>query len=120
MGRHAFAHDAVVAMQPGCSPNAVGGAIALALCGSWDHDPPCRLAPHYVTNQQAGEMTTVRVVFATEPVNERRVGALIGEALASGRLPAPDGRVAQWQLRSASAGVVRAEEGDLAADLIAH
>jgi hypothetical protein len=52
--------------------------------------------------------------------NEQRVRALIGEALATGRLTVPAGGVAQWQLRSASAGVLRADEEDLAADLIAH
>jgi hypothetical protein len=52
--------------------------------------------------------------------NEQRVRALIGEALATGRLTVPVGGVAQWQLRSASAGVLRADEEDLAADLIAH
>jgi hypothetical protein len=48
------------------------------------------------------------------------VRALIGEALATGRLTVPEGGVAQWQLRSASAGVLRADEEDLATDLIAH
>ena len=50
MARKAFAHDAVVAMQQDDSPNALGGAITKALCGGWDHPPPCPLAPHYVTN----------------------------------------------------------------------
>jgi hypothetical protein len=60
------------------------------------------------------------VVFATEPSNERRVRVLIGEALAAGQLTVPDGGVAHWELRSSSPGVLRADEQDLAADLIAH
>jgi hypothetical protein len=120
MTRKAFAHDAVVAMRDGDSPNALGGAIAKALCGGWDHQPPCPLAPHYVSNVPAGETVAVRVVFATEPVDEQRVRALIGDALATGQLTVPDGGVAQWELHSASAGVLRADEEDLAADLIAH
>jgi hypothetical protein len=120
MGRQAFAHDAVVAMQPGCSSNAVGGAVTLALCGSWDHAPPCRLAPHYVTATRTGENTTVRVLFATEPVNERRVRALIGQALAGGRLQDPDGRVATWRLQAQSEGEIRADEEDHAGQLVAH
>jgi hypothetical protein len=118
--RTAFAHDAVVAMRTGDSPNALGGAIAEALCGGWDHQPPCPLAPHYVSSTAVGETVTVRVVFATEPGNEQRVRTLIGEALAAGRLTVPDGGVAKWDLRSSSAGVLRADEERLAADLIAH
>ena len=120
MARKAFAHDAVVAMHHDDSPNALGGAITKALCGGWDHPPPCPLAPHYVTNVAEGETVTLRVLFATEPANEQRVRSLIGEALATGELTVPDGGVAHWQLRSASPGSVRADEQDLAADLIAH
>jgi hypothetical protein len=120
LGRKAFAHDAVVAMRDSDSPDAVGGAIANALCGGWDHQPPCPLAPHYVSSAAVGDTVSIRVVFATEPANEQRVRALIGEALATGQLTVPDGSVAQWQLRSESAGVLRADEQDLAADLIAH
>ena len=120
MARKAFAHDAVIAMQHDDSPNALGGAITKALCGGWDHPPPCPLAPHYVTNVAEGETVTLRVLFATEPANEQRVRSLIGEALATGELTVPDGGVAHWQLRSASPGTVRADEEDLAADLIAH
>jgi hypothetical protein len=118
--RRAFAHDAVVAMEPGSNPNALGGAITKALCGSWDHRPPCPLAPHYVTNDQTGETVTLRVLFATEPANEQRVRSLIGEALATGELTVPEGGAARWQLGSASAGIVRADEEDHAAHLIAH
>jgi hypothetical protein len=120
MARKAFAHDAVVAMSHGDSPNALGGAITKALCGGWDHQPPCPLAPHYVGNIADGETVAVRVVFATEPADEQRVRALIAEALASGQLTVPDGGVAQWELRSASPGSLRADEEALAADLIAH
>ncbi|MFZ1161818.1 hypothetical protein [Mycobacterium sp.] len=120
MARKAFAHDALVAMRHNDSPDALGGAITKALCGGWDHQPPCPLAPHYVTNVPAGETVTLRVVFATEPANEQRVRALIDEALATGELTVPDGGVAHWELRSASPGTIRSDEEDLAADLIAH
>ncbi len=115
MARRAFAHDAVVAMQPGGDSNALGGAITLALCGSWDHPPPCALAPHYVSKTSTGETVALRVLFATEPVNEHRVRMLIGEALATGRLQG-----ASWELQSESVGEVRADEEDHAAHLIAH
>jgi hypothetical protein len=118
--REAFVHDAVVTMRSGGSPNALGGAITLALCGSWDHPPPCSLAPHYVTNTSTGETVMLRVLFATEPVNEQRVRSLIGEALATGQLAVPDGGVATWQLRSAAPGSIRADEEEMADHLIAH
>jgi hypothetical protein len=120
MARKAFAHDAVVAMQQDDSPDALGGAITTALCGGWDHPPPCPLAPHYVTSVPDGEAVTLRVLFATEPANEQRARSLIGEALAAGELIVPDGGVAHWQLRSDSPSSVRADEVDLAAELIAH
>lgn len=119
MGRKAFAHDAVVVMRDGGSPNALGGAITKTLCGAWDHSPPCPLAPHYVSSVPVGEEVVVRVVFATEPSNERRVRDLIGEALASGQLTVPDGGIAYWELRSAAPGSLRDDEQDLAAELIA-
>jgi hypothetical protein len=118
VGRQAYAHDAVVVIQPGGSPNALGGAITIALCGHWDHQPPCPLAPHYVTTFPDGETVTLRILFATEPANERRVRSLIGEALATGQLAGPDGGLTTWQLRSAAPGNVRPEEEDHAAGLI--
>ena len=117
--RQAYAHDAVVTMQPGGSPNALGGAITVALCGHWDHQPPCPLAPHYVSTLPDGEILAVRILFATEPDNERRVRELIGDALAAGRLTGPDGGVARWQLRSATSADVRPDEADHAAELVA-
>ena len=107
-------------MQPGGNLNAPGAAITVALCGGWDHPPPCPLAPHYVTNVLTGETVTLRVLFATEPANEQRVRALIDGALETGRLTGPDGGVAIWQLRSAAPGEIRADERDHAAHLVAH
>jgi hypothetical protein len=62
----------------------------------------------------------LRILFATEPTNERRVRSLIDEALATGQLTGLDGGVTTWQLRSAAPDNVRPEEQDHAADLIAH
>jgi hypothetical protein len=61
----------------------------------------------------------VRILFATEPANERRVRALIGEALGTGQLTGPDGGVAKWQLKSAAPADIRPEEADHAAELVA-
>lgn len=120
MVRKAFVHDAVVQMQPGGNPTTPGGAIAIALCGRWDHPPPCPLSPHHVANFPLGETVTLRVLFATEPANEQRVRSLIGEALAAGQSTGPDGRVSTWQLRFAAPGSIRPDEENHAARLIAH
>ena len=120
MVRRAYAHDAVVAIHDGASANALGGAITIALCGHWDHPPPCPLAPHHTATFPSGETVTLRVLFATEPANERRVRLLITEALASGQLTGPDGQLTTWQLQSAAAGMVRPDEREHAAQLIAH
>lgn len=120
MARCAYAHDAVVVMKPGGSPNALGGAIAKALCGGWDHPPPCPLAPHHTANQVAGDDVTLRVLFAAEAADESRVRRLIGEALAAGELIGPDGLVTKWRLKSAVAGQVRPSEEAHVAELIAH
>jgi hypothetical protein len=119
VSRSAFAHDAVLSMDPGADISVPGGAITVALCGHWDHQPPCPLAPHH-TDAVPGEDDTVRlrVLFATEPGREDRVRSLIGQALATGRLTGPDGRVSSWTVRSSAAGSVRPDEADHAARLV--
>lgn len=120
MIRQAYAHDAVVALRPGGSPNAPGGAIAKALCGSWDHPPPCPLAPHHVANHVAGDDLVLRVLFAAEAADEARVRGLIDDALAAGELTGPDGLVTTWLLKSSAAGQIRPDEQDHAVALIDH
>jgi hypothetical protein len=118
MTRAAYAHDAVVTLGPGGDPAALGGAITLALCGHWDHEPPCALAPHHTNAVPADEGTVrLRVLFATD--DEARVRELIGRALASGQLTGPDGRVTTWTVRSSSPGSVRLDEADHASRLAA-
>jgi len=118
MTRAAYAHDAVVILDSGGDSRAPGGAITVALCGHWDHQPPCPLAPHHTDATPAGDDTVrLRVLFAAEPHDEPRVRALIGKALSSGRLTGPDGRVTRWMVKSSSAGSIRADEADHAARL---
>lgn len=119
VARHAYAHDAVVAVERGGDLDALGGAIAAALCGSWDHPPPCPV-PHHVSRGSAGDLVTVRVLFATGPGDELRVRSRIDEALAAGQLTGPDGRITVWQLQSTAAGEVRPSEQEHAGRLIAH
>ena len=120
MSRAAYAHDADVMLDPGGDPRAPGGAITVALCGHWDHQPPCPLAPHHTDATPADDGTLrIRVLFAADPADEDRVRELIGQALSSGRLTGPDGRVTRWMVKSNGAGSVRPDEVDHAAALVA-
>jgi hypothetical protein len=119
--RAAYAHDAVLILDPGGDARAPGAAITIALCGHWDHEPPCALAPHHTRAAPTGDgALQLRVLFATDPADETRVRSLIGQALASGRLTGPDGRVTRWLLTSSGPGSLRPDETDHAAHLVAN
>jgi hypothetical protein len=108
LSRRAFAHDAVVALTDGGDPNAPGGAITVALCGHWEHEPPCPLAPHHTAATADGDSVRLRILFAAKAVDEQRVRALIEQALASA-----------WPVHSSSPSPVRPDEADHAARLVA-
>ena len=93
-----FAQSAVVALPSGGDAAAPGAAITLALCGSWDHEPPCPLAPHHTAARQAGAALRVRVLFAADPRRERAVRQRIAHALAIGAARDPGGRMVRWKL----------------------
>ena len=116
--RQAYAHDAVVVLEPGGDPRAPGGAITVALCGHWEHPPPCPLAPHHTATRRRGEVVRLRVLFAAEPAAEAEVRARIEAALATARLDGPDGVTTRWQLRSTGSGAVSAAEAAHAERLI--
>lgn len=119
MTRAAYAHDAVVILDSGGDSRAPGGAITVALCGHWDHEPPCPLAPHHTDATLADDETVnVRVLFAADPADESRVRELIAQALSSGHLTGPDGRVTRWMVKSSGASTVRPDEADHAARLV--
>lgn len=110
--REVFAHDVVVRMTAENDLRAPGGAITLALCGSWEHDPPCPLAPHHTDAHRDGDVVRLRVLFAAEPADEPEVRRRIGEALAGGEVVAPDGTVNYWQLRTSEPSSLRPDEFD--------
>jgi hypothetical protein len=110
--RQAFAHDAVLALESGGDERAPGGAITLALCGTWSHEPPCPLAPHHTDARRGGDEVTLRILFAAAPDDEARVRALIQNALARGDGEDPDGARTSWRLLRSGPSPVRAEEHD--------
>ena len=105
--RHAFAHDAVIALAPDADIAAPGGAVTAELCGHWEHPPPCPLAPHHTAAQRRGEQVHLRILFATEPEREAEVRTRIGRALAA------------WDVHSSAAGAVRPDEQAHAGRLVA-
>jgi hypothetical protein len=109
--RQSYAHDAVLEMAPEADVRAPGAAVTVALCGHWDHHPPCPLAPHHTRAERVDDRVAVRILFATEPDREALVRERIDEALAHGRLDGPDGTTT-WRLASSHGGTVSVEERD--------
>lgn len=105
--RETFAHDAVLMMDPGADTAAPGAAITTALCGHWEHQPPCPLAPHHTEAARRGEEVHLRILFATEPEREPDVRLRIEKAL-----------TAQWRVRSCTPSTVRPGEANHAARLV--
>jgi hypothetical protein len=94
--RRAFAHVAVLTMQPDADVRAPGAAITVALCGQWEHQPPCPLAAHHTSAERFGDQVRLRMLFAAEPTDEVVVRARIDAALAAGELRGPDGVITLW------------------------
>jgi hypothetical protein len=115
--RQAFAHEAVLMMEPDADVRVPGAAVTVALCGHWNHEPPCPLAPHRVNADRVGGEVRVRVLFATEPAKEPEVRHRIEQAL-SGQVPLPDGMPIRWQLRASSPSNVSAAETEQAEHLV--
>ncbi|MFC0533797.1 hypothetical protein [Phytohabitans kaempferiae] len=110
--RSAYAHEAVLVMAPDADLGAPGAAITVALCGHWEHQPPCPLAAHHTRAEPASDEVRVRVLFATEPASESLVRQRIDLALAGGEFRGPDGLVTRWRLRTSQPSDITAAEID--------
>ena len=84
----------------------------MALCGSWEHAPPCPLAPHHTAAERDGDIVRLRVLFAAESGDEPEVRRRIADALAAGQVATPGGDLARWSVASEEPGEVRPEESD--------
>ena len=100
-----FVHEAELTLAPGGDERAPGGAVTVALCGSWEHEGPCRW-PHHTEIERDGERVVLRTVFAVPSAEEGRVRDLIARALMQG---------ADWTVTGGGPGVLTAEERALAA-----
>jgi hypothetical protein len=115
--RQAYAHDAVVSMDPGGDLRAPGAAITVALCGSLEHEPPCPLAAHHTWAERNGTDVRLRILFAAEPESSADVRLGIDRALRAGSFAGPGGVVTEWRLLSSSPADIAADEQDHAARL---
>jgi hypothetical protein len=77
-------------------PEAIGGAVTVALCGHWEHDGPCRWE-HYTDSAVDGDEVVATVYFDASPDDEQQVRALVRAAVATGALVGPDGTTTTWQ-----------------------
>jgi len=131
--RKAFAHTAELLMPPPADEGAPGAAITVALCGHWEHQPPCPLAPHHTRADRDGDTLRIRTLFAAEPDQAAEVHRRIEQALRAGELTAlaeptttgelpttgePGRPRARWQLRHSAPADVSAAEQDHAERLI--
>lgn len=105
-----FVHEATLQFAANARTGAPGAAITTALCGSWEHPPPCPLAAHYTAVQQDGGIVTLRTIFAADPRREGEVRRRIDDALAHGFQAGPDGTVSRWTLVKSGAGELTAAE----------
>jgi hypothetical protein len=106
--RQAYAHDALLKLRPGADPRAPGGAVTTALCGHWEHEPPCPLAPHHTAATAEGDRLRLRILFVTPPHRVAEVRARIDEALAAG----------DWHLVSSGCTRIEPSERDHARRLL--
>lgn len=115
--RQVFAHEAVLAMPADADLALPGGAVTVALCGHWEHEPPCPLAPHHVHAERVVGDVHVRILFATEPDCEPEVRQRLESAL-SGEVELPDGLTITWRLLESRPGDLRDDESEHAAALL--
>jgi hypothetical protein len=108
--REAFAHDAVLVLEDGGDERVPGGAITVALCGSWSHAPPCPLAPHHTRVHRAGGEVTLRLLFAAEPADEAQVRERVEQVLSRGWGDSPEGSRTTWALVGSGPSSVRGQE----------
>ena len=76
-------HQADVTFSAEADTRAPGGAVTVALCGSWDHEGSCRW-PHHTSVDPSITPSPVRVVFVADDDELVDVRRRIESALVSG------------------------------------
>jgi len=102
----AYVYEAQLQLDDATDPAAVGAAVTVALCGHWEHEPPCRW-PH---NNELGSSGEFRTLLIAPPGEEAEVRERIAGALAVGP---------GWHVLRAGARDVLPRERELA-ERLAH
>ncbi|ELT43925.1 hypothetical protein [Arthrobacter nitrophenolicus] len=105
-----FVHVAALRLGSDADPAAPGAAITEALCGSWQHPPPCPLAAHHTATELVAGTLRLRTIFAADAAQEDEVRRRIGAALGRGSMAGPDGKSSRWTLLEAAPGELTAAE----------
>jgi hypothetical protein len=105
-----YVHAATLLMEGAADPAAPGAAITTALCGNWEHPPPCPLAAHHTGWSREGDSVSLRIVFATAPASQSEVRRLIDSDLAAGAFDTPDGTTSRWKLLASGPAELSAKE----------
>lgn len=108
----AFVHEVVVRIAADADIRAPGAAVTAALCGHWEHEPPCPVAPHHTEADRIGADVTLRILFAAGVEEADMVRQGIDRGLAAGRLLGPDGVSTRWQMLGSHPSVVSDAEAD--------
>jgi hypothetical protein len=96
--------QADITFSSGADTRAPGGAVTVALCGSWEHDGSCRW-PHHTAVDPSATPSPVRVVYVVDDDEVEQVRSLIEVALASGD---------SWDTVAVRESTLTAEESALA------
>jgi hypothetical protein len=115
--RQAFAHQGLIELLEGGDERAPGAAVTVALCGHWEHEPPCRV-PHRTDVGPTTDGLAVRVLFACDTGDEPAVRASVERALAGGELPVPppdDAPPTRWRLLRSAPAEISDADADVAA-----
>lgn len=116
--RQVFAHQATLTMELDADARAPGAAITVAICGHWEHEPPCPLSPHHTRADRVGGDVQVRTLFATKIDMEDAIRRRIDGALSCGQLLGPDGAATRWQVLTSRRSDLLPEEADHAQRLM--
>ena len=100
--------EAELVLAADTNPAAVGAAVTIELCGSTDHDGPCRW-PHNNAFDSAGEPSRLRTVYVADAAEADEVATRIEASLR-----AADG----WRVAEVERRPIAAAERELAARLL--
>jgi hypothetical protein len=77
-------HEAVLRLEPGTDPRAVGAAVTVELCGAVDHEGPCRWPNNHDIElaDEHGE-SVFRTLFVAPEADVEKIHERISSALGS-------------------------------------